>query len=237
MALAQLRQTGVAAHFKAELELDSGIGDQARAPLNNLLLELEPGNAIDQESAWAIVAVIDDDLIALRPKLFGSRQAGRTGADDTDRLRSLPRWADGSHPAAFPSRIGNVLLDRADRDCAVAGLLDHAAALAEAVLRADAATDFGEVVGRLTGFVGFLKASFCSQQQPVRYVVVNRTMDLAEGDAALGTAGGLFRRLLGGELFIDLLKIARANSDVTLPWHIPLHVGEFQHAVCHSRAS
>ena len=60
---------------------------------------------------------------------------------------ALARRLDRLHPAHLERGVGDVALDRADGDGAVAGLLDHAIAFAQPVLRADAAADLGEGVG------------------------------------------------------------------------------------------
>ena len=65
--------------------MDAAIAQMARAPLDDLLLELEAGNAVDQQAADPVVAVVDMDLPALTPQLLGAGEPGRAGADDADR--------------------------------------------------------------------------------------------------------------------------------------------------------
>src|SRR3546814_3967517 len=50
--------------------------------------------------------------------------AAGAGTDDADRLRALARRRHRLHPAFLPGGVGDVLLDRADGDRAVARLLD-----------------------------------------------------------------------------------------------------------------
>ena len=109
-------------------------------------------------------------------------------------------------PAALPGGVGDVLLDRADGD-ALEALLDDAIAFAEPVLRADAAADLGEGVGGGGDLVGLLQPPFGGQLQPVRDVVRERAMDLAEGHAALAAPA----RLLGGGGGLELTGRSRRN--------------------------
>src|SRR6185312_11697414 len=164
------------------------------------------GDAVDEEPADPVVAVVDMDLIALAAELLGGGEAGRAGADDADRVREFARRRGRLDPALGESGLGDVFLNRADRD-RVEALLDDAIALAKTVLRADAAAHFGHVVGGSGHLIGLLEAALGGQHQPVRDVVPERAMDLTIGDAALRAA----RRLLLGarriELAIDLAEI------------------------------
>ena len=67
------------------------------AALDDVLLQLEAGDAVGQQAAGAVVAVVDMDLIAARAQLLGGGQPGRAGADDADRLAAL----------AAPARSGS----------------------------------------------------------------------------------------------------------------------------------
>src|SRR5262249_6033297 len=158
-------------------------------------LELEVGDAVDQQAADAVVAVVDRDLVALAAQLLGGGETGRAGADDADAFGSLAPRLDGPHPALVPGRVGGEVFDRADGD-RFKTLLDDAVAFAQPVLRADAAADLGEVVGRRSELVGFLETALSGELQPVGDVVVQRTMDLTERHAALRAARRLLGRLL-----------------------------------------
>src|SRR6185312_4381042 len=130
-----------------EMERDLRLAQQRLAALHDVLLELEVRDAIDQQAADAVVAIVDRDLVALAAELLGGGEARRAGADDTDTLGPLAARLDRLHPALVPGGVGDELLDRADGD-RLEALLDDAVAFAQPVLRADAATDLRKVVGR-----------------------------------------------------------------------------------------
>src|SRR5437899_3162235 len=182
--VAQLGNGDVAADLAVQPELHLGITQQLLASLHDLLLELEVRDAVDQQAADAVVAVVDRDLVTLAAQLLGGGKARWAGADDADALLALTARLDRLHPAFVPGGVGDELLDRADGDRFEA-LLDHAVAFAQAVLRADAAADLREIVGRGGKLVGLVDATLGGELQPVRDVVVQRAVDLTERHAAL----------------------------------------------------
>ena len=228
MARAQLVEAEILADRAVQVEVDAAFGQQARAPLDHVFFQLEVGDAVDQQAADPVVAVVDVDLVAAPAQLLGDREPRGAGADHADRFRALagrPRRLD---PALFEGGVGDVLLDRADGD-RLEALLDHAVALAEPVLRADPAADLGHVVGRRGELVGLLEAALGGHPQPVRDVVVERAVDLAERDAALLAAGRLLGRPLRPEAVVDLAEVAPALADRPLVGHRLGHGQELHH--------
>ncbi len=109
------------------------------------------------------------------------------------------------------------------------GLLDHAIAFAQTILRADTTAYLGESIGRLTDLIGFLKSPLGGQAQPVGNVVVQRAMGLAIGHATLTAPAGLLHGLGICELCVNLIKIFPAHTRVTLWRHVAVDSHEFQH--------
>ncbi len=62
MFRAQLIERGVTADFEIQLEFDAAIGEPLHAALHDFFLQLEVRDAVDQQSARAVVAVVDRDL-------------------------------------------------------------------------------------------------------------------------------------------------------------------------------
>ena len=235
--LADLGEGDVAADLAAQPEGHAAIGQLRVAPLDDVLLQLEAGDAVAHQPAGAVVAVVDRHLDARAAQRVRGRQPAGAGADDADALGAFHARRDGADPAFVVGRVGDVLLDRPDGDRAVTGLLDHAVALAEPVLRADAPADLGEGIGLLRDLVGFPQAPLGGHPQPVGDVVVQRAMRLAVGHAALGAARRLLGCPLGRKLPVDLAEVVLALLRAALLRHLPGDVHELQHAVAsHRRA-
>ncbi len=234
VALAQLGEADAAADLAVEMELDTGVAEQARAALDHGLLQLEVGDAVDQQSADPVVAIVDVDLVALLAQLLGGGEPGRPGADHADRFGALPARLRRLDPAHLEGGVGDVPLDRADGDRFEA-LLDHAVALAQAVLRADPAADLGHVVGRRSELVGLLETVLRRHPQPVRDVVVQRAVHLAERDPALLATGRLLGRPLRLELVVDLAEVMAPLGDRPLVGHGLRNGDELHHLGGHAR--
>src|SRR5437867_8552272 len=98
------------------MENHLGLAEEPLAPLDDLLLELEVGDAVDQQSADPVVTIVDRNLVALAAQLLGRSETGRAGADNADALGALAARLDRLHPALVPGGIGDELLDRTDSD-------------------------------------------------------------------------------------------------------------------------
>jgi hypothetical protein len=92
-------QRHVLADLETELEVDAALGQALGAALDDVLLQLEAGNAVDQQAAGPVVPVIDGDLIAGGAQLLGGRQAGRAGADRRRRSRRARQRAGSASPS------------------------------------------------------------------------------------------------------------------------------------------
>ena len=96
VARAQLLESDVAADLAVEPEGDAAVDEDLGAALHHALFQLEVGDAVDQQTADPVVTVVHADLIALLAQLLGSREAGRSGADDADRFRALAMRASAA---------------------------------------------------------------------------------------------------------------------------------------------
>jgi hypothetical protein len=232
----QVVESRIASDFEFGVEADAAVGEAVGAPDDDRLIQFEVGDTIDQQPAKAIVAVVDVHAVALATQFLGRGQPARSGADDTYRGRPFTQWPQRSDPALLPRGFGDEFFDRADGDRAVGRLLDDAIALAETVLGANAAADFGHVVGRRGDLVGLFQATTRRQHQPVGDVVLQRTMDLAERDTALRTPCRLLGRPFDSEFVIDFPKVVAPAASVALRWRRLVDGDEFQHGRGHPYA-
>ena len=111
----------------------------------------------------------------------------------------------------------------------MARLLDHAIAFAQTVLRADAATNLGKGIGRLTDIIGFLEAPCCCQPEPVGNIVMKRTMRLAVWNATLATPARLLGSFNFSILGIDFVKVLTACLCRTLFRHVAIDSNKSEH--------
>src|SRR5690606_4863753 len=123
-------EADVLADIDVQDELHPALDKLPGAPLDHLLFQLEAGDAIDHQPAGAVVAVIDRDLEAHAAQPVGGGQPAGSRADDADGFGPFLQGRGGLDPALFPGGVGDVFLDRADGDGAVAGLFDDAVAFA-----------------------------------------------------------------------------------------------------------
>ncbi|MNT13259.1 hypothetical protein D3C72_1482210 [compost metagenome] len=78
MARPQLVHRDIDADVGVQHELDPALDQAVDAALNDALLQLEAGDAVGQQAARAIMAVIDGDLIAFAAQTVGGGYAGGT---------------------------------------------------------------------------------------------------------------------------------------------------------------
>ena len=173
------------------------------------------------------------DFVSPAAQLFGRGHPGGSAADNADGLVQFALRRDRFDPAAFERRVGNIFFHRSDGHRAVARLLDDAVAFAKTILRADAAADLRQVISCRRYFEGFFKASFGRQHQPVRDVVVDRTMDLAKWHSALGAAAGLLDSGVRVISVVDFFEIFAPFVRGAFFRHLLRDVDEFKHFIGH----
>ena len=142
----QLLRRNVDADVRIRAELDALLGHLRHAPVDEVLLHLEVGNAVAQQAADAIGLLEQHDVVAGARELLRARQARRARADDRDALAGLALGRLRHDPALFPALVDDEVLDRLDADGIVVDV-ERARRLARR--RADAAGELGEVVGRV----------------------------------------------------------------------------------------
>ena len=107
--------------------------------------------------------------------IIGTGQAGGTGPDHAHLLAGVNHMRQVGTPSFGEGGIDNMPFDGADGDRAVSSI-QGAGALAQAILRTDAATNFRQAVGLVGQLGSFDDAALGGQFQPVRYVVVDRAI-------------------------------------------------------------
>lgn len=136
----QLREGNVPADLGVEHELDAHAFHQLPAGVDHRFLELEGRDAEGQQTADLGITVVHHRCNAVARQNVCTAEACGTGADNGYALAGGDDLRQVGAPALLDGLIGDVFLDRADGHRAEAGV-HGAGALAQAVLRADAAAD------------------------------------------------------------------------------------------------
>mmetsp|Transcript_27051 Transcript_27051/g.49172 ORF Transcript_27051/g.49172 Transcript_27051/m.49172 type:complete len:268 (+) Transcript_27051:1979-2782(+) len=229
MGTANVLETDVFADIAVLFERHTPQRQLVVAAHHNVLFQLETGDAIGQQTARPIIAIIDRHLDACTAQNVCRGKTAGPCANDTNRFRTLDIGLDGQDPPFFPGSVRDVFFHRTNSDGAMPGLLDHAIAFAQPVLRADPTTNLGKGIGRLAHLIGLAQPPLSRQAQPVRNVVVQGAMRLAIGHPALRTARRLLLGLGIGIFSIDFPKILPPRIRPSLGRHIPLNLYKFQH--------
>ena len=152
------------------------------------LLKLEVRDAVTHQATDGVVLLVDDDSVASAGELLCGGEAGRAGADDGDRLVGQTLRRQRLDVVQIPCLVDDGLLVKLDHG---RRLVDakHAGLLAQG--RADAAGDFGEVVGHGQTVVGVFPLALTNQVVPLGNQVTQRASGHAERGATIHAAGRL----------------------------------------------
>ena len=238
MLPAQCAKGNIGANVAVQLHCHAALLKLVNTAHNNVFFKFEPRDTIGQQTACAVIAVIDSDLDALRPKPLSSSKTTRPRTNYAHAFGALLRWCNRCDPAVFPSGVGDVFLDGADGYSAVARLFDHTVAFAKAILWADTAANLGESVCRLANLIGLLEAACCGQVEPVGDIVVQWAVVLTIRNTTLATAAGLLFGLGLSIFLINLAEVLLARTRRPLLRHVTFYRYKFQHwLLCHSQIS
>jgi len=155
------------------------------APVDDVLLHLEVGDAVGEEPAGPGALLVDVHLVAGARELLGRGEAGGAGADYCNPLAGLGLGRLGRDPAFLERPVGDGTLDGLDGDRRVVDV-ERTGCLARR--RAHAPRHLREVVGRVQVEGGRLPLAAVDEVVPVGDLVVYRAAVVAVGDAAIHAA-------------------------------------------------
>ena len=164
------------------------------------------------------MAIVNHRLDAVARQHVRAGEARRTRADNRHALAGRFHVRHIWTPAHLHRFIVDVALDIADGDRTEL-VVQGAGAFAQAILRANASAHFRQAVGLMRQLRRFDNAAFVRQLQPVRNVVVNRTLPLAVRVAARETAIGLRLHLAVRKGLINFDKLNFTNFQRLL-WRV-----------------
>ncbi len=173
------------------------VGHELDAPRHDPLVELHVGDAVDEQAADPVRALEDRDEMASLVELRRGREPGRTASHDRDGPSRTGERRVRDDPAVLPGPVGDLLLDRLDRDRVA---VDRDGAGPFAGRRADATGELGEVVRAVETDARLAPLPAVDEVVPLRDQVVDRAArghprdegpGVAERDAAVHAARGL----------------------------------------------
>ena len=159
------------------------------APLDDVLLHLEVGDAVAQQPAGLGALLVDVHLVAGARELLGGSEPRRARADDGDAsCRSCVSGGSGAiQPSAKAwSAMAHSMVLMVTGSSSMLSVQDGLARR-----RAHAARHLGEVVGRVQVERRRLPLVAVDEVVPVGDLVVHRAAGVAIGDAAVHAARGL----------------------------------------------
>src|SRR5262245_11256917 len=113
---AQVFDRDIRADMRVGLELHPLGAHLLQAPVDEVLLHLEIGDTVAEESADTVGFLEDRDVVAGARELLGGGESGGSGADYGDTLAGLPLGGLGLHMAGFESAVDDGFLDALDAD-------------------------------------------------------------------------------------------------------------------------
>ena len=211
------------------MELDALGPHLPDAAIDDVLLELEVGNAVAQQAADARRLLEHGDVVAGAGELLRAGEAGGAGADHGDALAGAARGDLRLDPALGPAALDDSVLDRLDRH-RLLDEVERAGGLARR--RADAAGDIGEIIGLMQHLQRALHVVAVNEIVPVGDDVVDRAGVVAIGRAAIHAARALPAQLVIGQRAREFAPMLDAVGDRRVATLAPLELqeaGRFAH--------
>ena len=172
----------------AKHKLDALLAQQAQAAVDDLLVELEVGDAVAQQAAGVLASFVNGYLVAHAVEAVGGHQTGGTGAYDRHFL-AVALGNDRPYVVFLPGMLGDGGLVLAVGGGLVLDEVEHTRLLAEGW--AYAARKLGEVVGGVEQLVSQSPVAFVESVVPLGRLVAQRAGAVAEGHAAVHAAARL----------------------------------------------
>ena len=211
VVLGEVLDRHVDAHVRVGDKGDAFGAHLVDAAVDDVLFQLEVGNAVAQQAADAVGLFIDGDRVAGAAQLLRGGQASRAAAHHGDPLAGVLLGRLGTNPALVPGALDDAALDDLDGD---GRLVDaqHAGGLAGS--GTDAAGELGKVVGGVQAADGCLPAAVVGQVVPVGNEVVDRAAGVAEGHAAIHAASALLALLFLRKWLVDFEPVLEPLLDL-----------------------
>ena len=206
MSLADPLERDIGADIAVQHQIDAAFVKLVVALRHDLLFQLEARDAIGQQPARAVIAVVDGDLKALTAQRIRRRQSARSRPMmPTDSTRSIAGSIGLTQPSSHAVSVMNFSTEPMVTvpwpDCSMTQLPSHRRSWGQ--MR----PHLWHIIGGRRDCVGFLQTVLCGELQPIGNIVRERAALLAERHAALRTSRCLRGHRLFGVCPINLGKV------------------------------
>ncbi len=185
-------------------------GELLQPEVDVMFLQLEVGDAVAEQSADPVAALVQRDPVPSPGQLLRGGHAGRARADHGNRTAGRRARRQWHQPAVVDRPVDDLDLDLLDGD-RVVGDAEYAGRLARR--RAEPAGELGEVVGGVQGLTRVGPPVPVHQVVPGRDQVAQRAALVTERDAAVHAARGLLMDELVVGALGHLAPVAETDED------------------------
>jgi hypothetical protein len=204
--LEQVVNHDILADGRIQSELNAHFFEDAPPRFEDGFFKLEGGDAEGEQTTDLRVAIIDHRMNTMTRQNVGATKSRRPGAHNGNTLVGGGDLGHIRTPAQLDGFVRDVFFDRANRDRPKT-IIQGAGTFAEAILRADQATDFWQGVGFVRHLGGFEQVAFGNQFEPVGNVIMDRAFPFAVRIAAFEAAIRLLGSFFGGELTVNFVEL------------------------------
>ncbi len=177
--------------------------------------------------------VEDHRFHSISDQYISTGESGRAGSDNGRRFSSRHNFGEVGAPAHFQGSVDNILLNTADGDSPKIRI-ERTGPFTEPVLGTDPATDFRQAVGLVTELGRLNDASLIGKLQPVRNIIMDRTLPLTVGITAIKAAICLHLHLRFLERVVNFHKLVSSSLNPLFSRIHPIHFNKLEEILVHS---
>ena len=211
------------ADVRAGNKLHAGLAHQIDTAIHDALVEFHVRDAVHQQSADTIGALVHGDRVPNFVELIRRGQSGWAGANNSDLFACAFRGRFSTHPAFLECTINDRVLYILNRYRRIS---DSKHARAFAWRRAYASGELWKIVSLVQSINRLTPAVLVDEMVPLRNQVVDRAAGagLAKGHAAIHTARALSLQMLLGGIRIDLVVVVHALERIAIRHRLALEL-------------